>query len=240
GYNNWHWYETVWDAGANAWRADITGATYGQYNTWFYTHIYPYDHAGNTACYPKDDQKVYIPNPNTAPVIQSAEFSSKTTNSLTFTARATDAENDNLTYTLYTSTDGNNWTLKQTLSNQISGTQATLTASGLTKYTDYYWKIDVSDGKLSNSTGRKAQARTKCDGSGYRCSGGTFVPCSICGGSGSVTCGGSLRTTGSRRPRSWLLWRWLLLVGESFMWVVRLVRVIIFMFGLRCRRQRIL
>ena len=91
GYNNWHWYETVWDAGANAWRADITGATYGQYNTWFYTHIYPYDHAGNTACYPKDDQKVYIPNPNTAPVIQSAVFSSMTPTSLTCPASATDA-----------------------------------------------------------------------------------------------------------------------------------------------------
>ena len=96
-------------------------------------------------------QKSYIPNPNTAPRIESAAFSSKTTNSLTFTARATDAENDNLTYTLYTSTDGNNWTLKQTLSNQTAGTQVTLTASGLAEYTNYYWKVEVTDGKLSGT-----------------------------------------------------------------------------------------
>ena len=28
GYANWYWYETVWDAGANAFRADINIANF--------------------------------------------------------------------------------------------------------------------------------------------------------------------------------------------------------------------
>ena len=119
---------------------------------------------------------------NTAPVIESAVFSSKTTNSLTFTAKATDAQNDKLTYTLYVSTDGNNWTSKQILSNQTSGTTVTLTAGGLSEYTNYYWKIDVSDGKL-NSAGRSSTIRTYCPGGQRR-------TCSKCNGNGEYPCPG--------------------------------------------------
>lgn len=145
GYNNWHWYEAVWDAGANAWRADIKGSDYGHYDTDFYTHIYPYDHAGNVVCQPKDDAKAYIPTPNTAPVVEEVNYSSKTTNSITVTARAVDAQNDELTYTMYVSTDNVNWIQKATSSSVASGTTVTLTANGLAQYTYYYVKVRATE-----------------------------------------------------------------------------------------------
>ena len=47
GYNNWVWFSTVWDSSANAWRADITPATFGHYGQTYVTHLYIYDNAGN-------------------------------------------------------------------------------------------------------------------------------------------------------------------------------------------------
>ena len=47
GYNNWVWFNTVWDSSANAWRADITPATFGHYGQTYTTHLYIYDNAGN-------------------------------------------------------------------------------------------------------------------------------------------------------------------------------------------------
>ena len=47
GYNNWVWFDAVWDAGANAYRADITPSTFGHYGQTYLTHLYIYDQAGN-------------------------------------------------------------------------------------------------------------------------------------------------------------------------------------------------
>ena len=47
GYNNWVWIEAVWDAGANAYRADINPAIWGHFNTTYVTHLYIWDGAGN-------------------------------------------------------------------------------------------------------------------------------------------------------------------------------------------------
>ena len=55
---------------------------------------------------------------NQAPTI-TANYTSKTTNSITFNATGRDSDLDKLTYKLYVSTDGINWgTAKATLSNQ--------------------------------------------------------------------------------------------------------------------------
>ena len=96
-------------------------------------------------CQPKDDAKAYIPTPNTAPVVEEVNYSSKTTNSITVTARAVDAQNDELTYTMYVSTDNVNWIQKATSSSVASGTTVTLTANGLAQYTYYYVKVRATE-----------------------------------------------------------------------------------------------
>ncbi|MCI8396288.1 MAG: hypothetical protein HFJ52_00940 [Clostridia bacterium] len=99
---------------------------------------------------------------NTTPTI-TANFASKTTNSITFTAIGEDIDGDQLTYKLYVSINGTNWgTVKATLSNQTQGISKTLTANGLNEYTYYYWKIDVTDGVSTTSTGKQGWIRTYC------------------------------------------------------------------------------
>lgn len=51
GGNNWIWVDAVWDASANAYRADIYPSSWGHYGTNYYTHLYIYDHAGNGGLY---------------------------------------------------------------------------------------------------------------------------------------------------------------------------------------------
>ncbi len=111
---------------------------------------------------------------NVAPQVASVTYSTKTTNSLTIKARATDGNSsDRLTYTLYTSTSENSgFTSKATLSNQVPGTEVSLTATGLNQYTYYYYYVTVSDGKLSAQSATQARVRTYCPGNTYHCNGG--------------------------------------------------------------------
>ena len=51
GYNNWHWFNAVWDSSQNAYRCDITPSTFGHYNQTYATHLYIYDQAGNGGYY---------------------------------------------------------------------------------------------------------------------------------------------------------------------------------------------
>ncbi|MCI8397096.1 MAG: hypothetical protein HFJ52_05610, partial [Clostridia bacterium] len=106
------------------------------------------DGAGNIGKSAEDNSNgtsAVIPSANTAPVVQSVTYKEKTTNSITVTARATDAQNDNLTYTLYTSTNNSIWTQKATSSPVSSGSTVTLTASGLSQYTYYYLKVRATE-----------------------------------------------------------------------------------------------
>ena len=69
-----------------------------------YIRVIVTDGAGNIGKSAEDNSNgtsAVIPSANTAPVVQEVKFSSKTTNSITVTAIAKDAQNDNLTYTLY-------------------------------------------------------------------------------------------------------------------------------------------
>ena len=128
---------------------------------------------------------------NVAPVISSAAFSSKTTSSITVTARATDENGDRLTYRLYTSTSQNGtYTQKATTSANQSST-VTLNATGLSNYTTYWWYVQVSDGEETR-TSSKQSVRTYCPGTGYTCytsscPGTQTISCTSCGGDGEVS-----------------------------------------------------
>ena len=60
GYSNWVWFDAAWDAGANAYRADITPATFGHYGQTYLTHLYIWDNAGNGGYY--NAANVNVPN----------------------------------------------------------------------------------------------------------------------------------------------------------------------------------
>ncbi|MCI8397426.1 MAG: hypothetical protein HFJ52_07465, partial [Clostridia bacterium] len=69
-----------------------------------YIRVLVTDGAGNIGKSAEDSSNgisAVIPKANTAPVVQTVTYVNKTTNSITVTARATDAQNDALTYTLY-------------------------------------------------------------------------------------------------------------------------------------------
>ena len=120
-------------------------------------------------------------NANVAPVIATAAYNSKTTNSITVTAKATDANGDNLTYTLYTSTSQNgSYTQKATTTANQNST-VTLSATSLSNYTTYWWYVQVSDGEAT-ATSSKQSVRTYCPGTGYTCY------TSSCPGTKQVTC----------------------------------------------------
>lgn len=170
-------------------------------------HVYAeiYDVAGN-----KQTTSIITALTNRAPVIQSVNYSTKTTSSLTVTARATDEDGDNLRYTLYTSTSQNSgYTAKATTSG-AAGQAVTLQATGLSEYTLYYYYVEVTDTIATVSNAKNSQ-RTYCPGNTYSCNGSTnycsgstrtcsgntytctngyttTVDCSSCSGNGSKTC----------------------------------------------------
>ena len=159
-------------------------------NTPYTLKVIVTDNAGNT----KDaSTSIKTGISNAAPQMASVTFSAKTTNSLTIKARATDGNSsDRLTYTLYTSTSNTGgFTNKATLSNQTPGAEVTLTASGLSQYTEYYYYVTVSDGKSTNQSATQDRVRTYCPGNTLYCRGGTRCPgpstttCTVCNGLGS-------------------------------------------------------
>lgn len=126
---------------------------------------------------------------NNMPIIETAKCSSKTTNSMEITAKATDIDGDKLTYKLYISTSENgSYTLKATASDKDEGTEVKLNATGLSAYTIYWWYIEIDDGKEIMTSDKKS-TRTYCPGTGYTCtttycSGTQETTCTICNGSG--------------------------------------------------------
>ncbi len=63
GYTDWIWLSTVWDASANAYRADIRASDFNKYNTYYRTHIYAYDNLENSRGIPLDGQEKYLSKP---------------------------------------------------------------------------------------------------------------------------------------------------------------------------------
>ena len=153
-------------------------------NTTYTLKVVATDNAGNDVESSNITQKT--PVANQAPVISSTGVNTKTTNSITINATATDADNDNITYKLYTSTSSSSGFTQKASTSSTSGTQVTLTASGLSQYTTYYYYVEASDGSLvSNSS--TASVRTYCPGTGLTCNGPFTkqVTCTTCDGQGS-------------------------------------------------------
>ena len=59
-YNNWHWYNAVWDSSANAYRCDITPSTFDHYGQNYTVHLYMYDNVGNGGYY--NNTSISIPS----------------------------------------------------------------------------------------------------------------------------------------------------------------------------------
>jgi len=113
---------------------------------------------------------------NTAPVItaNSDYKSGKTTTQFTIQMSATDAEGDKLTYTLYASTSQNGTYYQVGTATANSGTSTTIAVNkingtSLSQYTQYWWKLKVSDGEVSTEETEKS-LRTYCPGTGSTCS----------------------------------------------------------------------
>ncbi len=148
-------------------------------NTTYTLKVVVTDNAGNEKTSSNITQKTLLDN--TAPVISSTSFSSKTTSSITIRATATDADNDRITYKLYTSTSSSSGFTQKASTSAASGTQVTLTASGLSQYTTYYYYVEASDG-YETKKGSTSSVRTYCPGTGLTCNGPfqTSRDCTAC------------------------------------------------------------
>ncbi len=144
----------------------------------------------------------YQTDTNTPPEIESVSYYTKDTRTITVKAKATDIDKDKLTYKIYVSTDGIEWgTAKQTLANQEENIERTLKASGLSNYTEYYWKVEVSDGKTTVESEIQEKIRTQCPGGNMICD--YNIWCSICLGTGAVYLYPSGQTFSSPGYQGW-------------------------------------
>lgn len=162
---------------------------------------------------------------NKAPVIvANADYKSgKTTTQFTIRMRATDAEADTLTYTLYYSTSLNGTYSKVDSTTGSAGSYVRIAKTGLSNYTPYWWYITVSDGK-ETVTSEKQSLKTYCSGADKTCTLATYcseyssstVTCTDCKGEGKLPCPGQLEWThaaahegrncdicGSRMPKAY-------------------------------------
>ena len=117
--------------------------------------------------------------PNSAPGVPTVSVASKTTYSITVSAKATDVDGDSLTYKLYVG-----GVEKATAESAEEGYEVLLVAEGLSEYTEYDYYVTVTDGSetTKSSTG---SVKTYCDG---KCDKATAkyrdIECEDCEGSG--------------------------------------------------------
>lgn len=174
------------EAGGNWTRKEVVNSTASSYTYTYtgmgdgktvYIRVLVTDGAGNTGKSAEDSSNgtsAVIPSANTAPVMQNVTYSSKGTNYITVQVMATDAQNDALTYTMYISTDGSNWTQKATSSSTSAGSTVTLTANGLSEYTYYYIKVRATETSTAQKYYNEKNCstypiRTYCPGNGKFC-----------------------------------------------------------------------
>ncbi len=136
-----------------------------------------------------------IKETNNAPVLaelnMTKDLDEETGNNwLKVTARATDLENDKLTYTLkmWKKNEGANETeliaqvptKTETKVNVTAGQQVEIQINGLEEYQDYIYRMDVAD-QNNMTIGEAAVVKTYCSGKGIECEGEI---CDICEGTG--------------------------------------------------------
>ena len=139
------------------------------------------DKAGNS----KESASITVAM-NRAPVFATQAYASgRSTTSITVKAKATDADGNNLNYTLRYGTSSSNLNLSKSQSGVAQNSVVTFSLTGLANYTTYYFQVTVSDGTATVS-GTLANAKTKCPTT--RCD-GPFTrqeTCTGCSGSGNV------------------------------------------------------
>ena len=100
---------------------------------------------------------------NTPPTKSIVSFNSKGTNYIKVNAKSEDADEDTLTYTLRYGTEQDNLNLYIDLSNQVQNIEVQITTpEDLEEYTYYYWRVDVSDGKVTTEGEIQTKIRTYC------------------------------------------------------------------------------
>ena len=113
---------------------------------------------------------------NKEKITLNSKYKEKTTKEIKIEVTAIDSNNANLEYKIYTKTVGNkenDWIESGILSNQKSGETIVLTASGLKTFTEYFWKVEVSNGKIQETEESTEAIRTLCKGNkGNVCSNG--------------------------------------------------------------------
>ncbi len=163
----------------------ITGLTAG---TTYSMYAVIYDVAGNS----KQTDTISL-KCGSEPTI-TASYSSKTTDSITVSAKGEDVDGGTLTYRLYTSTSENSGFTQKASTTGNAGNTVSLTASSLSMYTKYYWYVTVTDDTSLSGETSKSNVRTYCSGktdtctTSY-CSGGNYYTCSSCRGTGTASGG---------------------------------------------------
>lgn len=151
---NWYWFNAVWDAPANAYRCDITSATFAHYGETYLTHLYIWDNAGNGGYY--NATTMYV-NPNVVLTSQVVTFTESTVRNQTKTVQLPGL-------TSIASVTVNTGSVTYTL----SGENITLNAiNGVSTRSSSYTCTDCSCG-----------TSTCCDG--YNPSTGQYYGCTSC------------------------------------------------------------
>jgi len=87
---------------------------------------------------------------NRAPSKAQVSYNTKGTNYIKVNAKSEDKDGDKLTYTLRYGTSSSNLNYSTDLTNQEQNVQISIqTETNLSQYTYYYWRVDVSDGRVT-------------------------------------------------------------------------------------------
>ena len=126
---------------------------------------------------------IWIKN-NSSPNAPTVTVSSKTTDSVTLSIVGTDPDEDDLIYDIYMNGVKNGTTEKVN-----SGKAVMYSISGLSKYTQYAYKVVAKD-PYDAENSASLQVRTYCPGTGVTCQAGTYcdTKCKNCAGMGYFTC----------------------------------------------------
>ncbi len=133
---------------------------------------------------------------NHRPNLVEISLNGKASNSITVSAIATDDDNDELTYILYTKKENEDWKKNGSQVAQASEVPILITALNLDNSTYYYWKIEISDGIEKISSDTQEMVKTLCCELAYLCEGpyNKVTDCENCSNSGIIqnTCTGKI------------------------------------------------
>lgn len=155
---------TISDTESASW--DVTGL---DANTKYKYKVTVVDEEGNTGTDNNEFTTEPPPNSN-KPIIVYANTGSIGTSSFTVKTKATEADGDKLIYELYVSTAQNgSYSRKATSAVVAQNTEVTLTASGLSNYTPYWYYVKAIEAETTEKyydQSAPVRVHTKCPGPG--------------------------------------------------------------------------